>query len=706
MAQSASTSLNTPIEYLKGVGPQRGELLQQELGIFTVSDLLHHFPYRYIDRTKIYNIAEVQPGNNAIQVKGRLTNITTAGNKQNKRMVAYLQDETGSIELVWFKGLKWISKYLKPNVAYIAFGKPTLFNKKLNMVHPEMEPVTGNNAEERTTMEPVYSTTEKLKGKGLDAKGIMKLVANALSLCGEDDFPENLPSSVIEKYRFPAKWQALQRIHFPQTSKEAQQAEGRMKFEELFFIQLPLISRKLGREQAVEGFRFPSLGDGFHSFYNNNLPFSLTGAQKRVMREVRHDVDSGRQMNRLLQGDVGSGKTIVALMTMLMAIDNGFQASMMAPTEILAQQHYQTLQQLTEGLGIRVQLLTGSIKGKDRQDILKLLQNGQIHILVGTHALIEEKVQYQNLGLVVVDEQHRFGVAQRAKLWQKNEKPPHVLVMTATPIPRTLAMTTYGDLDASVIDELPPGRKPIKTVHRTDAHRLKVFGFLEQEINKGNQVYIVYPLIEESESLNYKYLDDGYESVLRAFPQLGPGKIGILHGRMGAEEREQEMGKFARGETKIMVATTVIEVGVDVPNANVMVIESAERFGLSQLHQLRGRVGRGAEQAYCILMSAKELGNDARNRLQTMTQTNDGFEIAEADMKLRGPGDLEGTRQSGIATLRLANLAKDGKILQEARTTAERILSEDPHLEKAENQVLKHFMQQADTGKIGWNKIS
>jgi len=706
MADTVSKFHKTPIEYLKGVGPKRGELLQQELEIFTVWDLLHHFPYRYIDRTKIYNIAEVQPGNNAVQVKGRLTNITTAGNKQNKRMVAQLKDETATMELVWFQGLKWISKYLQPNVDYIAFGKPTVFNRKLNMVHPEMEPVTGSNKEENRTMEPVYSTTEKLKGKGLDSKGILKLVANAINLCSEDDFPENLPSSVIDRYRFPAKWQALQQIHFPQTSKQAQRAEGRMKFEELFFIQLPLIARKMGREQTVEGFRFPELGERFHNFYYKNLPFSLTGAQKRVMREVRQDVDSGKQMNRLLQGDVGSGKTIVALMTMLMAIDNGFQASMMAPTEILAQQHYQTLQQLTEGLGIRVQLLTGSIKGKDRQDILKLLQNGEINILVGTHALIEEKVQYDNLGVVVVDEQHRFGVAQRAKLWQKNHKPPHVLVMTATPIPRTLAMTTYGDLDASVIDELPPGRKPIKTVHRTDAHRIKVFGFLEQEINKGNQAYIVYPLIEESVSLNYKYLDDGYESVLRAFPQLGPGKIGILHGRMGAEEREQEMGKFARGETKIMVATTVIEVGVDVPNANVMVIESAERFGLSQLHQLRGRVGRGSEQAYCILMSAKELGNDARKRLQTMTQTNDGFEIAEADMKLRGPGDLEGTRQSGVASLRLANLSQDGKILQEARTTAEKILTEDFTLDKAENKVLKTFIQDTEAGKIRWDKIS
>jgi len=703
-AAKATNFLDTAIEYLKGVGSQRAELLNKELGIFTVRDLLVHYPFRYVDRTKFYQIREVRPNSAEVQVKGVITQVATIGRQRGKRMVATLRDESGTMELVWFKGLQWIGKIVKRGTPLIVFGKPTLFNGKLQMTHPELEVAGSPQAEANVAgLHPVYSSTEKLKTKGLDSRGLERIITNALARLTRNELPENLSRAIREQHRLIARFEAMRIIHRPAGMAELRQAQARLKFEELFFIQLRVLKHKVNRTAAAKGFVFEKIDHCFDLFYKNNLPFELTGAQKRVLREIRKNVLSGRQMNRLLQGDVGSGKTIVALMVMLMALDNGFQACLMAPTEILAQQHFTNIRKMVKGLGIRVALLTGNVKGRQRKALLKLLQAGELHLLIGTHALIENAVAYHNLGCVIIDEQHRFGVAQRARLWMKNEHPPHVLVMTATPIPRTLAMTVYGDLDVSVIDELPPGRKPVQTIHRYDQSRLKVFRFLKEQIEAGRQVYIVYPLIQESEKMDYKDLMDGYESIQRAFPEY---ETSIVHGQMKPDDKDFEMQRFVEGKTQLMVATTVIEVGVDVPNASVMVIESAERFGLSQLHQLRGRVGRGADQSYCLLMTGHKLSNEARQRLSTMTGTNDGFKIAEVDLKLRGPGDIEGTQQSGLLDLRIANVIADEHVLKQARQTARQVLQADPTLSAQDNLPLRLHLQQLLKGRPDWSRVS
>ena len=697
--------LNTAIEYLKGVGPQRADILKKELNIFTYDDLLLHFPFRYIDRTKFYTVADINQNSQYIQLRGKISYPQVIGDKRTKRMTATFTDEKGSIELVWFKGLKWIEKAIKPGAEYIVFGKPNYYRGIYNIPHPELEQVSNNSLTLKKSLQPVYSTSEKMKARGLDSKGVEKLTQALLEALSPADLSENLPQEIIEKYKLTSRYNAFFNIHFPSSEDALASAQRRLKFEELFFIQIKLLNLKIDRNKNIKGFLFPELGHFFHTFYDKYLQFELTNAQKRVLKEIRKDTLEGKQMNRLLQGDVGSGKTIVALMTMLMACDNVFQACIMAPTEILAQQHYNSINDLLKDLDINISILTGSVKGKERKAVLEKLESGVLNIVVGTHALIEEHVIFKNLGMVVIDEQHRFGVAQRASLWKKNVIPPHVLIMSATPIPRTLAMTLYGDLDVSVIDELPPGRKPITTVHKTDHDRLRVFGFIKEEIAKGRQVYVVYPLIQESETLDYKDLMDGYESIVRAFP-MPDYHVSIIHGQMKADAKEYEMQRFVKGETQIMVATTVIEVGVNVPNASVMIIESAERFGLSQLHQLRGRVGRGAEQSFCILMTGEKLSNDARKRIKTMCATNDGFKIAEVDMQLRGPGDIEGTQQSGILNLRIADLTTDMAVLQEARKAASRILEEDPSLSNEKNQRLKLFLQQQKRGKLSWSRIS
>ncbi len=695
-----------PIEYVKGVGPLKGDLLKKELQIFNANDLLNHFPFRYIDRTKILPIKSVSEEMPHVQIKGKLTYIEEAGVKFNKRLVAYLRDETGQIELVWFQGVKWIKGRLTAGVEYLVFGKPSIFNGKLNIVHPDIEAITPQTFEKSTGLQPVYPSTEKLKMKGLDSRGILKIISSLLEELTIPDVPENLPASVLEKYRFISRYDAVRYIHRPEDDNLREKATVRLKFEELFLTQVRILQLKVGRQETARGFVFKNIADIFNQFYHEHLKFELTNAQKKVLKEIRQDVLSGKQMNRLLQGDVGSGKTIVALMTMLMGIDNGFQTCIMAPTEILAQQHARNIAAMLNKLDVNTALLTGSVKGKMRKQILKELSEGNIQILIGTHALIEGDVQFHNLGLVVIDEQHRFGVAQRAALWEKNEHPPHVLVMTATPIPRTLAMTVYGDLDVSIINELPPGRKPILTKHAFESKRLAVFGFLKKEIARGRQVYIVYPLIEESEKMDLKNLMDGYEVITREFP-LPQYNVSVLHGKMKPEDKEFEMQRFIRGETHIMVSTTVIEVGVDVPNASVMVIENAERFGLSQLHQLRGRVGRGADQSYCILMSGHKLSREGRQRLDTMVKTNDGFEIAEVDLKMRGPGDLEGTRQSGILNLKLADIVRDNAVLKEARHVAQELLNNDPHLEQPDNAPLKRFLlAEKNVGEKQWSRIS
>jgi len=698
--------LDRPIEYVKGAGPLRGDLLKKEMEIFTVADLLNHYPFRYIDRTKISPIKEIKDDSQYVVIRGRLAHFDEAGAKFSKRLVGYLKDDTGQIELVWFRGIKWFVKKLVAGAEYIVFGKPSFFNGKLNIVHPEeIEQVSQQTSERATGLQPMYPSTEKLKAKGLDSKGILKLVRVALEELQEKDMPENLPGSLVRKYRFISRYEAVKNIHQPPDDKELEKATKRLKFDELFTAQVKILQLKVGRKEHAQGFVFTQINNAFDRFYRQHLKFQLTNAQKKVLKEIRQDVLAGKQMNRLLQGDVGSGKTIVALFTMLMALDNGFQACLMAPTEILAQQHFRNIKNLLGDMNVRVELLTGTVKGKLRKQILSDLSTGIIHIVVGTHALIEEEVQFNNLGLAVIDEQHRFGVAQRAALWEKSGHPPHVLVMTATPIPRTLAMTVYGDLDVSVIDELPPGRKPIKTVHYYESKRLAMFGFLKQEIEKGRQVYIVYPLIEESEKVDLKNLMEGYESIAREFP-LPNYRVSVLHGKMKPEDKEFEMQRFISGETHIMVSTTVIEVGVDVPNASVMVIENAERFGLSQLHQLRGRVGRGAAQSYCILMSDFKISQEGRTRLETMTRTNDGFEIAEVDLHMRGPGDIEGTRQSGVLDLKVADIVKDSSILKEARYMAQELLKDDPHLEKPENAPLKRFLSGKKAEKKQWSKIS
>ncbi len=697
--------LDQEIKFLSGVGPKRAELLKKELEIHNFEDLLYYFPFKYIDRSKFYKISELNPNFPHIQIKGKISGFEIVGGGNKKRLVAFFSDGTGSVELVWFKGLSYIQKSLMLNTEYIVFGKPGYFNGKYNIIHPEVETSLKNQNIISANLQAHYNTTEKLKKSFLHSKAISKLINNLL-LGLKGKMQETLPVYLIKKYKLLSLEQALFNIHFPQNNDLLKKAIYRLKFEELFYIQLNILQKRTIRIHKWNGYVFSKVGKYLNQFYDENLPFKLTAAQKRVLKEIRKDIGSGKQMNRLLQGDVGSGKTLVALMSMLIALDNGFQACIMAPTEILANQHLETVNDFLEGMPINVGLLTGSTKNSVRKELHESLENGKLQILIGTHALIEDTVQFKNLGLVVIDEQHRFGVAQRAKLWKKNEQPPHILVMTATPIPRTLAMTIYGDLDVSVIDELPPGRKPIQTIHLYDSKRLRMFGFLKEQIKKGRQIYIVYPLIKESEKMDYKDLEDGYESISRAFP---PPKysVSVVHGQMKAEEKDAAMELFVKRKTHIMVATTVIEVGVNVPNASVMVIESAERFGLSQLHQLRGRVGRGASQSYCVLMTGFKLSNEARKRIDIMTKTNDGFEIAEADLKLRGPGDIEGTQQSGLAfDLKIANLGQDGQLIQYVRDIADEILDNDPDLKKTENQILANQLKKISKKKVDFSVIS
>ena len=697
--------LDTPIEYLKGVGPQRGDLLRKELNIHKYSHLVNLYPNRYIDRTRYYSINQLTTTNSEVQVIGKIIHIKTVDQgKAKTRLVATFVDDTGQMELVWFQGQKWIKESLKLNVSYVIFGKVVQFGATFNMAHPEMELLDEHKSSLRSAMQPVYPSTEKLANKGISNKVINKMMQQ-LFIETHAKFSETLPNYLLDELKLIPKNAAVFNIHFPKSQDLLSRAQFRLKFEELFFIQLQLITKNLVRKHKIKGHPFEKVGENFNDFYQNYLPFELTNAQKRVLKEIRNDMGSNAQMNRLLQGDVGSGKTIVALMCMLMAKDNGFQSCLMAPTEILAIQHFNGLTELANKLKISIKLLTGSTKTADRKVIHEALENGSLDILIGTHALLEDKVQFQNLGLAVIDEQHRFGVEQRSKLWKKNEIPPHVLVMTATPIPRTLAMSLYGDLDISVIDELPPGRKPIKTIHQYDSNRLKVWKFLKDEIAKGRQIYVVYPLIQESEKMDFKDLMDGYESISRDFP-LPQYSISIVHGKMKPAEKEAEMKRFSEGKTNIMVATTVIEVGVNVPNASVMVIESAERFGLSQLHQLRGRVGRGAEQSYCILMTSFKLNNDTKTRLDTMVRTNDGFEIAEVDLKLRGPGDIMGTQQSGVLNLQIADLVKDRDILQLARHHALKLLKADPSMTNSEHATLRQVFLELSKKKNIWNYIS
>ncbi|MFC2126191.1 ATP-dependent DNA helicase RecG [Bacteroidota bacterium] len=692
---------NTKIEFLKGVGPQRSALLNKELEIFTFGDLIQHYPFRYEDRTKYYKINELNPDMPFVQFKGTLRHMELVGSPRRKRLVAYIFDDTGEIELIWFKGGNWILKKLKPGIEYVVFGKPSLFGQRINIAHPEID-AHIESGEKKPYLHPVYPTTEKLKTRFLDSKGISRLqktlIKEALS-----HITETLPDNILQKFSLFTKTKALINIHFPENHQNLSKAQFRLKFEEFFYVQLRLLKLKLTRMEKYAGLSFNDTSL-LTEFYKKYLPFTLTEAQKRVLREIYGDLKSGKQMNRLLQGDVGSGKTMVAFISMLVPIISGAQAAMMAPTEILAEQHFNSLKSFAQKLNIEISLLTGSTKKRTREEILDGIRDGQIKILVGTHALIEDEVRFKNLGLAIIDEQQRFGVAQRAKLWQKTDSSyPHVLVMTATPIPRTLAMTLYGDLDVSVIDELPAGRKAIKTIHQYDSHRLKLFGFVREQINLGHQVYFVYPLIEESEKLDLKHLEDGYESIKRAFPEF---HVSILHGRMKSQAKEFEMQRFVNGETHIMVSTTVIEVGVDVPNASVMVIENAERFGLAQLHQLRGRVGRGAAQSFCILMSKFELTREARTRLETMVRTNNGFEIADMDLQLRGPGDLMGTQQSGALDLLIGDLGKDGKILQVAREEAKTLLASDPELNEPANLSIRKHIDSLSSSVVNWSRIS
>lgn len=701
----SNSLLQTPIEYLKGVGPQRGELLRKELGIYRYEDLLNFYPNRYIDRTRYYKVNELNNNVAEVQIIGRIINIKTVEfGKAKKRLVAIFVDETGQIELTWFQGHKWIRDTLKLNTPYVIFGKVTNFNGQYSMAHPEMEVQIEHEKSLRSAMQPVYPSTETLTNRGISNRVINKMMQQVF-METQANFAETLPLYLLEQIKLIPKNTALFNIHFPKSPDLLAKAQFRLKFEELFFIQLQLITKNLVRKHKIKGHPFTVVGEHFNNFYQNHLPFELTNAQKKVLKEIRNDMGTNAQMNRLLQGDVGSGKTIVALMAMLIALDNGFQSCLMAPTEILANQHYHGLSELAKDLNITIKILTGSTKTAERKAIHEALENGSLHLLIGTHALLEDKVQFQNLGLAIIDEQHRFGVEQRSKLWKKNNIPPHILVMTATPIPRTLAMSLYGDLDISVIDELPPGRKPIQTVHRYDSNRLKVWKFIRDEIAKGRQIYIVYPLIQESETMDYKDLMDGYESISRDFP-LPNYSISIVHGKMKPAEKDAEMKRFAEGKTNIMVATTVIEVGVNIPNASVMIIESAERFGLSQLHQLRGRVGRGAEQSYCILMTSFKLSSDSKIRLETMCKTNDGFEIAEVDLKLRGPGDIMGKQQSGVLNLQIADLVKDKDILLLARQEALTLLKKDPAMELPEHQKLRAVFIELTKKKNIWNYIS
>lgn len=693
---------NTDIQYLPGVGPKKAEILNKELEIFTLDDLLHYYPYKYIDKSRIFYVHEIDGNMPYIQLKGRITAFETFGEGRHKRLVGHFTDGTGFVDLVWFQGQKFVTDKYRTNSPYIVFGKPTVFGSKFNIAHPDIDPYI----EEKTEIGGLfgyYNTTEKMKKHFLNSKAIQKIISSALSSAIEN-LPETLSPYILQEAKLMSIKEAMWNVHIPSNPQILRDAQYRLKFEELFYIQLNILRYTSARKAKLKGFVYSQVGENFNSFYEKNLPFPLTGAQKRIIREIRQDMATGQQMNRLLQGDVGSGKTLVALMIMLIALDNGFQACMMAPTEILATQHYYTLKEFLFGLNIRVELLTGSTRKKAREEIHSSLLTGDIKILIGTHALIEDTVQFSNLGLVVIDEQHRFGVAQRAKLWSKNTNPPHILVMTATPIPRTLAMTVYGDLDVSVIDELPPGRKPIQTIHQFDKKRGALYNSIKRQLDEGRQIYFVYPLIEESEKIDLKNLEEGFEHIKEVFPDYIVCKV---HGKMKPAEKEEEMGRFVRNEAQIMVATTVIEVGVNVPNASVMVIESAQRFGLSQLHQLRGRVGRGADQSYCILITPYELSADSRKRIDIMVESNDGFEIAEADLKLRGPGDLEGTQQSGVAfNLKIADLVKDSQIMYYAREIAQKVIDEDPALERHENQVLKQQLRKLGGNRYNWGLIS
>jgi ATP-dependent DNA helicase RecG len=694
--------LQTEIQFVPGVGPKRADILNKEIGIFTVGDLLRWYPYRYIDRSRIYYIHEIDQSTAYIQLKGWITAFETFGEGRRRRLVAHFTDGTGFVDLIWFQGIRFIEGKYKLNQEYIVFGKPGLFNGKWNIAHPDIDPfMTESDAPEG--LMPMYNTTEKMKNHYLNSKAMQKIIESAFGLV-KSPLPETLSGDVIKAVNLMSFHDAIENIHFPKAAGLLRDAEFRLKFEELFYIQLNIVRYAADRKEKLKGFVFERVGDNLNSFYKQRLPFPLTNAQKRVIKEIRRDTALGKQMNRLLQGDVGSGKTLVAIMCMLIGIDNGFQTCLMAPTEILASQHFDTFKEMLSGMELRVELLTGSTKKKEREVIHAGLQSGEVDILIGTHALIEDVVQFRNLGFVVIDEQHRFGVAQRAKLWAKNERPPHVLVMTATPIPRTLAMTVYGDLDVSVIDELPPGRKPVQTLHRYDKKRGALYQFIREQVGAGRQAYIVYPLIEESETLDLKNLEEGYEHIKEAFPEFTVCK---MHGRMKPAEKEEVMRRFVINEAQIMVSTTVIEVGVNVPNASVMVIESAQRFGLSQLHQLRGRVGRGADQSYCVLITPYEISSDTRKRMEIMTESNDGFVIAEADLKLRGPGDLEGTQQSGIPfDLRIADLVRDNAILFRAREVAEEVINKDPALEQPDHRVLKQQLDRLGGNRYEWGRIS
>ena len=690
------------IKYLQGVGPQRATILNKELNIFSLHDLLYYFPYKYVDRSRLYYIHEIDGNMPYIQLKGQILSFETMGEGRQRRLVAHFSDGTGVIDLVWFQGIKYLMGKYKAHEEYIVFGKPTVFNGRINVAHPDIDPAKDLTLSSMG-LQPYYNTTEKMKRAGLNSHALEKLMSNAFALL-QGTMPETLTPKVVEEHHLMSLDEALRNIHFPQNPDKLRKAQYRLKFEELFYVQLNILRYAKDRQRKYRGLYFEKVGEVFNTFYSQNLPFQLTGAQKRVIKEIRKDMGSGRQMNRLLQGDVGSGKTLVALMSMLLALDNGYQACMMAPTEILAAQHYETIKQLLFGMNVRVELLMGSVKGKKREEILKGLLTGDVHILIGTHAVLEDTVGFSSLGMVVIDEQHRFGVAQRAKLWMKNACPPHVLVMTATPIPRTLAMTLYGDLDVSIIDELPPGRKPIQTIHQFDNRRPSLYAGIRKQIAEGRQVYIVYPLIKESEKMDIKNLEEGYGHICEEFPEC---KVSKVHGQMKPVEKDAEMQRFVNGETQIMVATTVIEVGVNVPNASVMVIENAERFGLSQLHQLRGRVGRGADQSYCILVTSYKLSEETRKRLEIMVQTCDGFEIAEADLKLRGPGDLEGTQQSGVAfDLKIADIARDGQLLQYVRQVAMDILEQDPTGVLPENELLWKQLQALRKTNVNWAAIS
>ncbi|MBP6663313.1 MAG: ATP-dependent DNA helicase RecG [Paludibacter sp.] len=691
------------IKYLPGVGPKKATLFATELGIRSVEDLLRHFPYKYVDRSRFYYIHEINGNMPYIQVKGQILKFDKIGEGKTMRLSAIFTDGKDTIELVWFKGIKFILEKYKTGVTYVVFGKPAPFNGKYNIVHPEIEPGTQKSIDELAGLQPFYNTSEKMKSGYLNSRAVQKIIQPLLQTL-KNGVPETLPAYLLGRYALMNLTESLINVHYPKNAHALNKARQRLKFEELFYIQLSILRQSKWREQNFHGFIFEKVGETFNTFYKDYLPFELTGAQKRVLREIRTNVGTGKQMNRLLQGDVGSGKTLVALMAMLIAIDNGYQAALMAPTEILANQHFETIKNFLGDMGVSVALLTGSTRPKAREELHTKLRSGEMHILIGTHALLEDTVQFANLGFVVIDEQHRFGVEQRSKLWKKNEHPPHILVMTATPIPRTLAMTLYGDLSVSVIDELPPGRKPIQTFHYYQSKRQSLNQFMAKQINAGRQIYIVYPLIQESEKMDLLDLENGYNYIRETFPDY---KVSKVHGKLKAAEKDYQMQQFASGQTQIMVATTVIEVGVNVPNASVMIIENAERFGLSQLHQLRGRVGRGAEQSYCILLTGYKLASDTRKRMEIMVRTNDGFEISEADLQLRGPGDLEGTQQSGLPfELKIANLAQDGKMLEIARRTAMEILDEDPTLDKPENYILKSQLRKLKTNNINWGIIS